>query len=78
MILESDNDNNTPHRNTTMKNAWLSRKMTAHHVAEYIVNDQRNNAQMRDHHRHQCVVVYAYCTRKHFDRLVAKAAQVAA
>jgi acetyl-CoA carboxylase carboxyltransferase component len=38
----------------------------------------RNNAQMRDHHMLQCVVVYAYCTRKQFDKLVAKAQQLAA
>jgi hypothetical protein len=61
-----------------MKNAWLSQKMIDHHVREYVINDRRNNAQMRDHHMLQCVVVYAYCTRKQFDKLVAKAQQLAA
>jgi hypothetical protein len=33
---------------------------------------------MRDHHMRECVVVYAYCTRKQFEKLVAKAQQVKA
>ncbi len=61
-----------------MTNATLSKKMIAHHVREYVINDRRNNAQMRNHHMRQCVVVYAYCTRKQFDKLVARAAEVTA
>jgi hypothetical protein len=33
---------------------------------------------MRDHHMRLAVVVYRYCTRKQFEKLVAKAQQVTA
>ena len=61
-----------------MNNATLNKKMIAHHVREYVINDRRNNAQMRNHHMRQCVVVFGYCSRKQFDELVAKAAKVTA
>jgi hypothetical protein len=49
-----------------------------YHVREYIWHDRRNNAQMRDHHMRQAVVVFNYCSRKQFEKLVAKAQQVPA
>jgi hypothetical protein len=52
--------------------------MIDYHVMEYIWHDRRNNAQMRDHHMRECVVVYAYCTRKQFEKFVAKAQKVKA
>jgi hypothetical protein len=52
--------------------------MSAYHVMEYLWHDRRNNAQMRDHHMRQAVVVYGYCSRKQFEKLVAKAQQVTA
>jgi hypothetical protein len=52
--------------------------MIDYHVMEYIWHDRRNNAQMRDHHMRQAVVVYAYCSRKQFEKLVAKAQKVPA
>jgi hypothetical protein len=64
------------HRNETM--AATNKKMIDYHVMEYVWHDRRNNAQMRDHHMRQAVVVYAYCTRKQFEKLVAKAQQVTA
>lgn len=66
----------TTHRNATM--AATNKKMIAYHVMEYIWHDRRNNAQMRDHHMRQAVVVYAYCSRKQFEKFVAKAQQVTA
>jgi hypothetical protein len=60
-----------------MTNA-TEKKMLAYHVSEYIWHDRRNNAQMRDHHKRQAVVVYAYCNGRQFDKLVAKAAKVPA
>jgi hypothetical protein len=45
---------------------------------EYIWHDRRGNAQMRDHHMRQAVVVFNYCSRKQFEKLVAKAQQVPA
>jgi len=58
--------------------AATNKKMIDYHVMEYIWHDRRNNAQMRDHHMRQAVVVYAYCTRKQFEKFVAKAQQVTA
>ena len=55
-----------------------TKKMIDYHVMEYIWHDRRNNAQMRDHHMRECVVVYAYCTRKQFQKFVAKAQKVKA
>jgi hypothetical protein len=52
--------------------------MIDYHVMEYIWHDRRNNAQMRDHHMRQAVVVFNYCSRKQFEKLVAKAQQVKA
>jgi hypothetical protein len=66
----------TQRRNTTM--AATNKKMIAYHVMEYLWHDRRNNAQMRDHHMRQAVVVYGYCSRKQFEKLVAKAQQVTA
>jgi hypothetical protein len=63
-------------RNETM--CATTKKMIDYHVMEYIWHDRRNNAQMRDHHMRQAVVVYRYCSRKQFERLVAKAQQVPA
>jgi hypothetical protein len=58
--------------------AATNKKMIAYHVMEYLWHDRRNNAQMRDHHMRQAVVVYGYCSRKQFEKLVAKAQQVTA
>jgi hypothetical protein len=66
----------TPDRNETM--CATTKKMIDYHVMEYIWHDRRNNAQMRDHHMRQAVVVFNYCTRKQFEKLVAKAQKVPA
>jgi len=58
--------------------AATTKKMIDYHVMEYLWHDRRNNAQMRDHHMREAVVVYAYCTRKQFEKFVAKARQVPA
>jgi hypothetical protein len=58
--------------------AATNKKMIDYHVMEYIWHDRRNNAQMRDYHMRQAVVVFNYCTRKQFEKFVAKAQQVTA
>jgi len=58
--------------------AATTKKMIDYHVMEYLWHDRRNNAQMRDHHMRQAVVVFNYCTRKQFEKLVAKAQKVPA
>jgi hypothetical protein len=71
-----DFQHTTQRRNETM--AATTKKMIDYHVMEYLWHDRRNNAQMRDHHMRQAVVVFNYCTRKQFEKLVAKAQKVPA